>query len=184
MKDFVKRLNLRLGYSTYKRFPRGSTHAADILFNGKPITAIEVGVARGWNAESILKTLNIKKLYLIDDYNRNNPIEYTGMGDWEGEAKSLLKKYQDQIEFIKMKSIKAKDRFTNNSIDFVYIDASHLYKNVMRDLYAYYPKVRKGGILAGHDIGVHQEVMDAVIAFVKEKDLKLTIKGEDWIIIK
>lgn len=36
-------------------------------------------------------------------------------------------------------------------LDFVYIDAAHDYENVLRDLTAWWPKVRVGGAIGGHD---------------------------------
>jgi len=35
--------------------------------------------------------------------------------------------------------------------DFVYVDARHDYKGVYEDMVAYWPKLKKGGIMAGHD---------------------------------
>lgn len=39
----------------------------------------------------------------------------------------------------------------NESLDWVYIDAGHTYEDVKADLAAWIPKVRIGGIIAGHD---------------------------------
>ena len=36
-------------------------------------------------------------------------------------------------------------------MDIVFLDADHKYKSVKEDIEAWYPKVRKGGILSGHD---------------------------------
>jgi cephalosporin hydroxylase len=41
--------------------------------------------------------------------------------------------------------------FENNSLDFVYIDANHAYNYVVQDIELWYPKVKKGGYLCGHD---------------------------------
>lgn len=41
--------------------------------------------------------------------------------------------------------------FEDNSIDFIYIDGEHSYEGVSRDMKEWWPKVRMGGILAGHD---------------------------------
>lgn len=41
--------------------------------------------------------------------------------------------------------------FANESLDFVYIDGDHKFKYVAEDLYEWFPKVKKGGIISGHD---------------------------------
>ena len=41
--------------------------------------------------------------------------------------------------------------FENGSLDFVFLDADHSFESVWQDLSVWYPKVRIGGILAGHD---------------------------------
>jgi cephalosporin hydroxylase len=57
--------------------------------------------------------------------------------------------------------------FEDNSLDFVFIDASHDYQSVKQDIEAWLPKVRSGGIIAGHDYepnefpGVVQAVNEA-----------------------
>jgi hypothetical protein len=47
-------------------------------------------------------------------------------------------------------STRARD-VADSSLDFVYIDARHDRASVLEDLAAWYPKVRAGGIIAGHD---------------------------------
>jgi hypothetical protein len=41
--------------------------------------------------------------------------------------------------------------FEDNSLDFVYIDANHTYEGVKEDIKYWYPKVKPGGLLLGHD---------------------------------
>ena len=41
--------------------------------------------------------------------------------------------------------------FPNEHFDWAYIDASHFYDDVKRDLEAFFPKLRKGGYCAGDD---------------------------------
>lgn len=43
------------------------------------------------------------------------------------------------------------ENFKDNSLDFVYIDANHEYCQVVNDITAWEKKVKKGGIVAGHD---------------------------------
>jgi SAM-dependent methyltransferase len=63
-------------------------------------------------------------------------------------------------------SIEASKGFTNGSVDFVFIDAAHDYENVKADIAAWLPKVKKGGVIAGHDYmcgwpGVDRAVAEA-----------------------
>lgn len=46
----------------------------------------------------------------------------------------------------------------DGALDFVYVDARHDRKGVLEDLAAYWPKVRVGGIIAGHDYMTQSEV--------------------------
>ncbi|MBU3591454.1 class I SAM-dependent methyltransferase [Polynucleobacter sp. 78F-HAINBA] len=54
---------------------------------------------------------------------------------------------------IREKSWLAADQFQDESFDLVYIDGDHTYEGVVKDLAAWYPKVKKGGIICGDDIG-------------------------------
>jgi cephalosporin hydroxylase len=58
---------------------------------------------------------------------------------------------QDYIIPIRMHSVQAAKLFDDESIDFIFIDADHKYESVKADLLAWYPKVKQGGIIAGHD---------------------------------
>jgi len=49
------------------------------------------------------------------------------------------------------KSTQGADLFQDNSLDFVYIDANHAYDYVVEDMEKWYPKVKNGGYLIGHD---------------------------------
>ena len=61
---------------------------------------------------------------------------------------------QKEIVFpIRAESVKAAADFEDCSLDIVYIDAYHNYEDVKKDIEAWLPKVKLGGILAGHDYG-------------------------------
>ena len=46
------------------------------------------------------------------------------------------------------------DMFADGYFDCIYIDGLHTYEQVMIDILKYSPKVRSGGIIAGHDIEI------------------------------
>jgi hypothetical protein len=74
------------------------------------------------------------------------------------------------ITSIEKTSIEAANDFENSSLSFVFIDASHDYENVKKDLEAWYPKIKKGGTLAGHD-WTWPDVSRAVVEFANNKRL-------------
>ncbi len=62
-----------------------------------------------------------------------------------------------------MPSADAARVFADKTADLVFIDANHRYEQVLRDIQAWLPKVREGGIICGHDYdGAHQGVVRAV----------------------
>jgi len=71
------------------------------------------------------------------------------------------------INPIKEFSEKSAERYKDNSIDFIFIDAAHDYENVKKDITAYFPKLKKGGVIAGHDYWF-DGVKSAVNEYFKE----------------
>lgn len=57
------------------------------------------------------------------------------------------------INPIKLSSEEASKLYEDNSIDFVFIDGAHDPRNVLKDVCNWSPKVKRGGIIAGHDYG-------------------------------
>ena len=52
---------------------------------------------------------------------------------------------------LKMYSVTAANKFEDNSIDFLFLDGGHDYEDIIKDMSAWYPKVKPGGTVAGHD---------------------------------
>ena len=156
-------------------FPRHSTRFAKEYFKGAKISAIEVGVATGRNAASILKELNVETIYLIDSYeDENYSID---------EALEELKGYEDKISFSIEKSSEAVK--TLPEVDFIYIDGDHSYEQAKEDMINYWKVLKKGGILAGHDIHNNETgVAKAFFEFCNEYKLEPNISGTDWWVIK
>ena len=174
----------------YNSLPRHATRFAKTYFNGKPITAIEIGVDAGEHAKSMLKELNIERLYLIDAYKyyedylnteENRKRVRRRLITNEKKAKNKLSNYSYKIVWIK----KMSDDAINDvpMVDFIYIDGNHDYPYVKKDIELYWEKLKKGGILAGHDIS-WQGVSKAFCEFVEKYKLNPHISRMDWWIIK
>jgi predicted O-methyltransferase YrrM len=69
--------------------------------------------------------------------------------------------------------------YQDDSLDFVFIDAGHDYDSVTKDITNWYPKIKNGGIIAGHDYHYDVGVYPAVNDYFKGKTIKQM--GSCWI---
>ncbi len=69
-------------------------------------------------------------------------------------------------------SWEAAERYADESCDFVFIDAAHDYTSVIKDLQAWYPKVKTGGVFAGHDYAWGVDVKRAVDEFMDGRPIR------------
>jgi len=84
------------------------------------------------------------------------------------------------------------ERFPDEYFDFVFIDADHSFKGVSQDIEDWYPKVKKGKFLFGHDFrikkhrfGFRYGVMEAVTMFAKQNRLGFFVVPDMiWGIVK
>lgn len=67
------------------------------------------------------------------------------------EFQSAMKPVEGHYRAVKSDSVAAADLYDLGSLDFVFIDADHSYEGCRRDILAWLPRVRPGGIIAGHD---------------------------------
>jgi len=187
----VRLLSPNVGYSldqlqTIKNYitktPRPMIIAARKQFQGEQeLTGVEIGVASGENSMSILRELTMSKLFLVDPY---IPFEDAlGHGDYSADreiAHRKLAAYQ-QVVWIEKTSESAVSLFEEGTVDFVYIDGDHSYKSVKQDIQLYYPIVKKGGLIGGHDYTpYYATVMNAVDEFAGESRIELHTVFPDW----
>lgn len=117
-----------------------------------PKMGAEVGVQFGKNAAGMLKTFPDLHLHLVDSY---DPITFSHHNHTALEALLMashrLFKYRERCEWWLLISVSAAKCVRDETLDYAFIDAGHGYDDVRQDIAAWSPKVRHGGILAGHD---------------------------------
>lgn len=114
---------------------------------------VEVGTEQGKFAEEICRDNPGVALTCVDPYTAYDRYErhqtQEKLDRFFGEATARLSPYN--VTFLELTSLEAVSSFPDGSLDFVFIDGNHAFDYVMQDIIAWAPKVRRGGILAGHD---------------------------------
>jgi len=79
------------------------------------------------------------------------------------------------LKLLVLESDLVKDKIRDDSIDLCFVDGDHRYGSIKRDIVNYWPKIKVGGILLGHDYAsrVHKGVMKAVHEIFGRKDFQL-----------
>lgn len=67
------------------------------------------------------------------------------------KCRRIAEQYEDRAFFYEMTTSQAASFVPDGSLDFVFIDADHSYAAVDTDIREWYPKVREGGWVGGHD---------------------------------
>ena len=129
----------------------------------------EIGVSQGLFTEEILEVVQPKKLHLIDPWGGEPHVGY---------YEAVCEKFKDQIESGQVEIYREKsqcvyDHFPDQYFDWIYVDGSHNYKSVSRDLGFYYHKIKMYGFITGDDYRLTEKrkgLRDAV-AEISEKYL-------------
>ena len=112
----------------------------------------EVGVYQGDYSRKLLKRIPGLKLYGIDIWKKYGA--YRDFGEATlGAAYALAEKNTEgyDCELIRGWSHEVVEQFEDESLDFVFVDGNHAYEYVVQDIALWSKKVRKGGVVYGHD---------------------------------
>jgi len=155
-------------------------------------TGVEIGVFEGFNSLGVCRFCDPKKLYLIDPYKcydeviENTMTAYT-QEDWDNIYEWTQQRLAGlPVEFIRKPSVEASKDFQDGTLDYVYIDGDHSAKAAFLDIDSWYPKVRVGGLVGGHD-ALEPEVREAIAAFLyrhQEYGGFFHFRWNDWWITK
>ncbi len=158
---------------------------------GSSVVGVEIGIKEGMNSIAMLEMCpNIVKLTGIDPFSSYLDLGYQ-WSDEEQESiyQHMLKNVKirqcdNRFEHVRKTSLDAVELFEDNSLDFVFIDGEHTSTMVTSELDAYWPKLRDGGIMSGHDF---DKIGNAVRAWKTANDVKADIQHvahTSWYFVK
>lgn len=158
-----KRVAFNLGVTPVKRY-----HILQrLITQGNHIKIVEIGTFSGDTAKYLLDHCSGIWLSCVDPYKGYTAYDTTMMQQQRAYVTSEIFNKYVNVRHIDKPSVDAAKDFKPGSVDLVFIDGDHCYSAVLADLEAWYPIVRSGGIVSGHDYveGPGLGVVQAVDAF-------------------
>ena len=132
---------------------------------------------KGDFSEKILTISNPQKLYLIDKW---------GTKRYSNEKRNFVEKRflkeirEGKVIIITGNAVDELKKIENNFLDWIYIDTSHIYEETLKELKMSELKIKKNGIISGHDYcvgnvkkGCEYGVIQAVNEFCIENNWEL-----------
>ena len=117
-------------------------------------TGVEIGVRDGEFSEILLTSIPGLKLFCVDPWSTTDKsTTLIGQEQQDIHYQVCMKRLSQYsgAKIMKMTSMQAVHEFADQSIDFVYIDGSHEFDDIMMDVIEWSKKVRTDGIVSGHD---------------------------------
>lgn len=183
---------------------RSRADIPDFLRSISAEVVCEIGVRDGGNFGHLLVP-SVKQAFAIDCWaetgKRSQNDDMRSQEVLESQYKHMLEwsERDKRIRVIRDYSVEAAKLFSSRSVDFAYLDADHTYEAACQDIAAWWPKIKRGGVLGGHDYcwmileypdreKVIFGVRKAVNEFVDSAGLQLHISREppynNWFVLK
>jgi predicted O-methyltransferase YrrM len=152
---------------------------------------LEIGCYMGKSTSYLLQKIKDsgKKIdvYVIDLFDTSSIFQSEQYPSLNG--RNLEDIFDENMKTLDLHPIKVKgnskdlfDKFENDFFSMIFIDGSHDYSSVKNDMVFYYPKLKEGGIFAGHDFNEQNNygVVQAVNYFSHLKNIPYQIKTTSW----
>jgi predicted O-methyltransferase YrrM len=151
---------------------------------------VEIGCYKGkstcYMIDAIKRSGKKISFYVFDNFSTLGDVEQEFLDNLGGDRLS-------RIKFLKRDSVVASRRFEDSSVDFVFIDTDHYASQLSKELIAWIPKMKPGGLVSGHDHH-HNDLKDAfdivgvgLYNVIYSKVIHLgegTFRGSSWWFIK
>jgi len=155
----------------------------------------EIGVRAAKFSRRILRTVKPSLLWLVDCWSTQPKVPYNLSDEcYLSDMRKALRRVRGEIlsgvvRVVCGFSREVVELVPDKSLDWLYVDAGHTYMECHEDLCLWFPKVKPGGIVAGHDYleELHIGVIGAVHDFMegqKQHGLKVTAEkvGTFWFV--
>ena len=142
------------------------------------MSVAEIGVYDGSTTSDYIDLIkkNSGNLYVVDWFKGN--INAGGTHDFDDGKhdyvlelfRNNISGYLDVVTILDGPSNEMISKLPDNSIDICFIDADHRYSSVYSDIKLMIPKMKKGGIMSGHD---YEDVNKTMIGKIKKEWLEI-----------
>ena len=164
------------------------------LYLPKNSIIVELGTGFGTTASMIAQNCsNVKKIYTVDPYLPYTTSWVEGgipFGEKEVDNAKIIAKhnfefsgFKEKIELIDLTSDSALSMFDDESIDLLFYDATQTVEIAYSDIYKWYKKVKRKGIVSGHCWNL---LKDGILKFKNNIDNEATLSIYDnvWAWVK
>ena len=151
--------------------------------NGATGKAVEIGAYSGEGTMVLAKYF--KEVLAVDPW--LNGYDIQDVASQQCPMKFVFAKFHENtkdlgnVNYSQRKSLDALEIVEDGSLDLVYVDGDHRYEAVLADLKGWLPKLRAGGVMAGHDWSF-QAVKKALSEVFPDKETFI-FQGDSWALI-
>lgn len=151
---------------------------------------VEVGVWKGRSFASVIQNLlknQYKNIYAVDHWlGSSTELNTTHAEALTTDLFAVFTNNMSQLGVentytaLRMDSVEASKQFDDECFDVIFIDGDHEYEPFKQDLIHWYPKLKVGGTICGHD-GLYPPILTALNEMFGENH---TVNGVIWEHIK
>jgi len=153
-----------IGWVTHEGDVQALLEAVSLCSPNRPLVGVEIGSWVGYTAMRMLGQYPDLTLTCVDTF-LGSANDMTGelreaAGIVSGDPDIIwtlfgrnTSRFQERCRVLRMSSLDAVEQFEDRSLDFVFIDADHSYEGCKADIEDWLPKMKRDGVICGHDYG-------------------------------